>query len=63
MNIRISLSDGVPIYQQIVTQVRYLVAAGQLEPGVELPPELTASSNAKVSWKNAAQKGPLSPNR
>jgi len=38
MHIRISPADGVPIYQQIVTQVKYLVAAGRLAPGDELPP-------------------------
>jgi GntR family transcriptional regulator len=30
--------DGVPIYLQIVQQVKYLVAAGRLRPGEELPP-------------------------
>ena len=38
MQIRISESDGVPIYLQIVNQVKYLVAAGRLEAGEELPP-------------------------
>ena len=38
MNIRISESDGVPIYLQIVNQVKYLVASGRLVPGEELPP-------------------------
>ncbi len=38
MQIQISASDGVPIYQQIVNQVRYLIAAGRLVPGEELPP-------------------------
>jgi GntR family transcriptional regulator len=38
MHIRISANDGVPIYQQIVNQVKYLVAAGRLAPGEELPP-------------------------
>lgn len=37
MDIHISLNDGVPIYQQIVTQVKYLIAANRLKPGVELP--------------------------
>ena len=31
-------SDGVPIYLQIVNQVKYLVAVGRLAPGEELPP-------------------------
>ncbi|VTR93793.1 transcriptional family : Transcriptional regulator, GntR family OS=Pedosphaera parvula (strain Ellin514) GN=Cflav_PD3189 PE=4 SV=1: GntR [Gemmata massiliana] len=37
MDIHISPHDGVPIYLQIVTQVKYLVAAGRLVPGEELP--------------------------
>ncbi len=38
MQIHISLQDGVPIYLQIVNQVKYLVASGRLAPGEELPP-------------------------
>jgi GntR family transcriptional regulator len=38
MQIQISPDDGVPIYLQIVNQVKYLVASGQLGPGEELPP-------------------------
>jgi GntR family transcriptional regulator len=30
-------SSGVPIYRQLIDQVRRLVASGQLEPGAELP--------------------------
>ena len=38
MQIHISSDDGVPIYLQIVKQVKYLLASGRLEPGEELPP-------------------------
>ena len=38
MQIHISPNDGVPIYLQIVNQVKYLVACGRLAPGEELPP-------------------------
>jgi GntR family transcriptional regulator len=38
MQIHISSSDGVPIYLQIVNQVKYLVAAGRLATGEELLP-------------------------
>jgi GntR family transcriptional regulator len=38
MHIHLSPNDGVPIYLQIVQQVKYLVAAGRLAPGEELPP-------------------------
>src|SRR5580693_2657834 len=38
MQIHISSSDGVPIYIQIVNQVKHLVASGRLSPGEEIPP-------------------------
>lgn len=38
MHIHIDSSDGKPIYLQIIAQVKYLVAAGRLVPGDELPP-------------------------
>ena len=38
MDLHLSPLDGVPIYLQIVNQVKYLVAAGRLAPGEELPP-------------------------
>ena len=37
MDIHISVADGVPIYQQVVTQVKYLVAAGRMRAGEEMP--------------------------
>jgi GntR family transcriptional regulator len=38
LHLHISQSDGVPIYLQIVNQVKYLVASGRLSSGEELPP-------------------------
>ena len=38
MQIHISPNDGVPIYLQIVNQVKYLVGSGRLSSGEELPP-------------------------
>jgi len=38
VQIHISPADGVPIYLQIVNQVKYLVACGRLSAGEELPP-------------------------
>lgn len=37
MDIRVSPSGGVPIYLQIVNQVKHLVASGRLSDGDELP--------------------------
>src|SRR5882672_8210959 len=38
MQIHISANDGVPIYLQIVNQVKRLIASGRLAAGDELPP-------------------------
>ncbi|MCA9177422.1 MAG: GntR family transcriptional regulator [Planctomycetales bacterium] len=37
MHIQISLQDGVPIYRQIVNQIKYLIASEQLAAGAEIP--------------------------
>jgi GntR family transcriptional regulator len=37
MEIRLSTSDGVPVYRQIANQVKRMVAMGRLRPGDELP--------------------------
>ena len=47
MDISINVSDGVPIYRQIVNQVKYLVASGLLQPGEELPPIRTLALQLK----------------
>src|SRR4029434_2795320 len=49
MDITIHVTDGVPIYRQIVNQVKYLVASGLLKPGEELPPIRTLALQLKVT--------------
>src|SRR6186713_767271 len=49
MDITINLADGVPIYRQIVNQVKYLVASGLLQPGEELPPIRTLALQLRVT--------------
>src|SRR6187549_658261 len=49
MDIIISLTDGVPIYRQIVNQVKYLAASGLIKPGEELPPIRTLALQLKVT--------------
>jgi GntR family transcriptional regulator len=38
MQIHISANDGVPIYLQILNQVKRLIASGRLSVGDEMPP-------------------------
>ena len=49
MDITISVADGVPIYRQIVNQIRYMVASGLLEPGEEIPPIRTLALQLRVT--------------
>jgi len=55
MQIRISESDGVPIYLQIVNQVKYLVGAGRLEAGEELPPIRVLAERLAVNPNTVAR--------
>src|SRR4051794_37227905 len=55
MQLHISAHDGVPIYLQIVNQVKYLVASGRLEPGEELPPIRTLAEQLLVNPNTVAR--------
>jgi GntR family transcriptional regulator len=55
MQLHISPSDGVPIYLQIVNQVKYLVAAGRLLPGEELPPIRVLAQKLQVNPNTVAR--------
>jgi GntR family transcriptional regulator len=55
VRIHISSSDGVPIYLQIVNQVKYLVASGRLAPGEELPPIRVLAEKLAVNPNTVAR--------
>ncbi|HVT12567.1 MAG TPA: GntR family transcriptional regulator [Fimbriimonadaceae bacterium] len=55
MNIHISQHDGVPIYLQIVNQVKLLIASGRLSPSEELPPIRTLAEQLTVNPNTVAR--------
>ena len=55
MQIQISPSDGLPIYQQIVSQIRYLIGAGRLGAGEELPPIRVLAAQLTVNPNTVAR--------
>lgn len=70
MRIHISPSNGVPIYMQIVSQVKALVASGQLAVNDELPPiralaeQLLINPNTVArAYRDLEQAGVLTSNR
>jgi DNA-binding transcriptional regulator YhcF (GntR family) len=38
LRIRVVQNGGLPLYQQLANQLKYLMASGRLRPGEELPP-------------------------
>ncbi len=55
MQIHISPNDGVPIYQQIVNQVKYLTASGRLTAGEQLPPVRKLAEQVLVNPNTVAR--------
>lgn len=55
MQLHLSPRDGLPIYRQIVNQVKYLVAAGRLTPGEELPPIRTLAESLIINPNTVAR--------
>jgi GntR family transcriptional regulator len=55
MNIHISPADGVPIYLQIVNQIKYLVSSGRLAAGEELPAIRTLAETLVVNPNTVAR--------
>jgi GntR family transcriptional regulator len=55
MQLHISAQDGVPIYVQIVNQVKYLIAAGRVAPGEELPPIRTLAEQLVINPNTVAR--------
>src|SRR3954468_1787080 len=55
MQIHISTADGVPIYLQIVNQIKYLVSSGRLAVGEELPPIRTLAEKLVINPNTVAR--------
>jgi GntR family transcriptional regulator len=55
MQLHIAPHDGVPIYLQIVNQVKYLVASGRLQAGEELPAIRTLAEQLLVNPNTVAR--------
>lgn len=49
MNLRISNSSGVPIYEQIVSQIKAKIMSGELKDGVPLPSMRLLAKDLRIS--------------
>jgi GntR family transcriptional regulator len=55
MQLHLAPRDGLPIYRQIVNQVKYLLAAGRLAAGEELPPIRTLAEQLVINPNTVAR--------
>ena len=55
MQLRISIDSGVPIYQQVVEQVKHLVAGGRLKPGADVPPIRVLAEQLRINPNTVAR--------
>ena len=55
MLIHLSPKNGVPLYLQIVSQVKYLVASGRLQPSDEVPPIRTLAEKLLINPNTVAR--------
>ncbi len=55
MRLHVSTKNGVPIYVQLVTQIRQLVASGRLPVGTELPTIRTLAEQLLVNPNTVAR--------
>jgi GntR family transcriptional regulator len=55
MKITLNLRSDIPIYIQIVEQVRHQVASGALKPGDQLPTVRALASDLRVNFNTVAR--------
>jgi GntR family transcriptional regulator len=55
MQLHVSPADGVPIYLQIVNQVKYLVSSGRMAAGEELPAIRTLAEQLLINPNTVAR--------
>jgi GntR family transcriptional regulator len=55
VELKIDFTAGVPIYRQVVNQLRYLVALGRLEPDKALPSIRTLAHHLQVAPNTIAK--------
>ena len=55
MPIQINFRSGIPIYIQIMDQIRQMVATGDLKPGDQLPTVRQLAIDLQVNWNTVAR--------
>lgn len=55
MNLEINFRSGVPIYVQIMDQIKHMIATGELQPGDQLPTVRQMAADLRVNFNTIAR--------
>lgn len=55
MKIQVDLTDHVPIYIQLMNQVKHMIATGELQPGDQLPTVRQLAADLRVNFNTVAR--------
>ncbi len=55
MNIEINFRSGIPIYVQIIDQIKHMIATGELQPGDQLPTVRQLAADLRVNFNTIAR--------
>jgi GntR family transcriptional regulator len=55
MNLELDFRSGIPIYMQVVDQIKEMIAGGQLQPGDQLPTVRSLALDLRVNFNTVAR--------
>ena len=55
MKIIVDLTDHVPIYIQLMNQIKHMIATGELEPGDQLPTVRQLAADLRINFNTVAR--------
>ena len=55
MEIKVDLTDHVPIYIQLMNQVKHMIATGELKPGDQLPTVRQLAADLRINFNTVAR--------
>lgn len=55
MKINVDLTDHVPIYIQLMNQIKHMIATGELKPGDQLPTVRQLAADLRVNFNTVAR--------
>ncbi len=55
MKINVDLTDHVPIYIQLMNQIKHMIATGELEPGDQLPTVRQLAADLRINFNTVAR--------